>query len=138
MTTTEIENELNEMLSSGKLSIRRLEELIVELAENYGIRPELLDFEYYSETRKAEMHKKKIECVKNQDFENGAIYLRHERHCDQFIELRKEENITGSCFRIDGEFVFYFCTGSSKNESRIKAQYKRLMKRYPIRYVDKG
>lgn len=136
MTTTEIEAELNAMLSSEKPSVNRLSGLITSLAEKSGIKPELLDFEYYSESRKAEMHRKKVECAKNQDFETGAVYLRHEKNCDQYIELRKEENITESCFRIDGEFLFFFSIGSSENEALIKSEYKRLMKIYPISYVD--
>jgi ubiquitin len=136
MTTSDIEAELNAMLCSEKPSEKRLVVLIVTLAEGSGIKPELLDFEYYSETRMKELHSKKIECIKIQDFEKGAKYRQMEKNCCQYIDLRKEEKIDDSCFRIEGEFLFYFCTGSSKNDNFIKPLYKSLMEKYPIQYVD--
>jgi hypothetical protein len=131
MDPKEIQAELNQMLVSEKLSKRRFEKLTENLAEEYNIRPLLIDFTYYSEKHLKYLHSRKIKKVKEQDFENAAIYRSLEKECQSYIDLKKEYNIDVTSFVLDDDFITLLYLGMNNSERKILRWYKAFIAKYP-------
>lgn len=111
--------EMNGMLDAEHFDGDYFRELLGKLKSGYKPEICIIDLSFYNENRLKVLWKEKIRLVKLGEFEKGAIVRKMEEECRQYIQFRIDEKIEKSAFHYDGEFLFYLCTGSARNDDEI-------------------
>lgn len=111
---------MNEMTDSDDFRISEFKELLSEIKDLCNPSFKLLDFEWFNERMLARIRKRKIKCIRVQDFITAAKIRDEEKECLAYIEIRAEYGIEKSHFYLDQGYLFYFYLGTSKNDKKLK------------------
>jgi hypothetical protein len=111
---------LNELLEEDRFYTKRLDNLLKDFRELEDPKIVLIDFEYYNEARLSLLKKKKMLCIRKQNFAKAAEYRNSEKECQNYIDIKEEYGISRSMFYFEKEYLFYFCFGTTKIDKKVR------------------
>lgn len=117
---------LNEILERNRFYSKKFYSLLSEFRMLENPKIVLIDFEYFNEARLHLLEKKKMNCIRKQDFAKAAEYRNFENECRNYIDIREEYGITKSLFFYEKEYLFFFYFGLAKNDRKIRKYLKEL------------
>ncbi len=113
-------NELNALLNQQEKVSADWNLLLKTLKKEHKLKFILVDLMKHNEKNMYVYQRKKLEAVKDQDFEYAAVYRARERECIEHLELASCLKITNPCFVHDDGFLFFFFYGLSETEVQSK------------------
>ncbi len=116
-------NDLNALLNQQEKVSADWSSLLESLKNKHKLRFILVDLVKYNEESMYKHQLKKLEAVKDQNFEYAAVYRARERECIEHLELASSLSITKPCFVHDDGFLFFFFYGLSEIEMKIKKKF---------------
>ncbi len=118
-TIDDIVFEMNIMLYAKEFDKDKFQELLNEIREKYNPRIAMLDLAYYNMVRKKELWDKKVEAVRNSDFEVAASYRKQEIYGQNLEEFKKLFKIKKSIIRYEKSYLVYLHVGNARNDDRV-------------------
>jgi len=130
-------NQFNKLCKSKSVSD---DNLLDSLNQIYQPGIVWMDFELYTEEKKEKAQLKKLEKVKQQDFEYAANMRDVEKDCQTYLKFKKHHGFKKSTFVIIEGFLIYAYFGTAKNDHLIKGFLTRKYgyKNLKIEYLAQG
>ncbi len=118
-TIDDIVFEMNIMLYSKVFDRDKFQELLIEIKERYNPRIGMLDLAYYNKVRKKEFWEKKVDAIRNSDFEMAALFRKKEILAHNLEEFKKRFKVKKSVFRFEKNYLVYLHVGNARNDDRV-------------------
>jgi hypothetical protein len=115
---------MNIMLYAKEFDWTKFQALLNEIREKYHPKIGMLDLVYYNKVRKKELWDKKVNAVRNSDFELAGFLRRKEILGQDLLNFKKRFNIKRSIFRFEKNYLVYLHVGNARNDKRIKGIIK--------------
>ncbi len=116
---------MNIMLYTKEFNPNEFQDLLNEVREKYHPKIGMLDFAYYDETRSKGWRHKKIDAVRNTDFDKAALYRNQEKLAEELMEFKKRFKIKKSIFTFEKNYLAYLHVGNARNDKKIKEIFSK-------------
>jgi hypothetical protein len=116
---------MNIMLYAKEFNSNEFQDLLNEIREKYHPKIGMLDFVFYDVTKSKWWRNRKIDAVRNSDFDKAASYLNQEKLAEEFMQFKKRFKIKKSIFTFEKNYLVYLYVGNARNDKKIKEFFSK-------------
>ena len=125
VTINDIVFEMNIMLYSREFDQIKFQKLLTEIRVKYHPMMGMLDLAYFNKVKKKELRAKKVNAVRNSEFEIAASYRKQEILGQNLEEFKKRFKVKKSIIKFEKNYLVYLHAGNAKNDILVKEYFNK-------------